>query len=155
MDLETLIQSEVSQKEKNKYGIIWLYVDQKNGTDELICKAETETQTWKTNLWKPRGEGKWGWIRRLDIYTLCACLLSCFSCVWLFVTLWTIAHHSPLSLKLSRQEYWSDCQALLQEIFPTQGLNLHLLCLLHWQVGSLPLVSPRSLFAYIQFKTIV
>ena len=107
MDQETLIQSEVNQKEKNKYGIIWLRVDQKNGTDELICKAETETQTWRTNLWKPRGEGKWDWIRRLDIYTLCACLLSCFSCVWLFVTLWTIAHHSPLSLKLSRQEYWS------------------------------------------------
>ena len=29
------------------------------------------------------------------------------------------------------------CHALLQGIFPTQGSNLHLLCLLHWQVGSL------------------
>ena len=27
------------------------------------------------------------------------------------------------------------CHALLQGIFPTQGLNLHLLCLLHWQAG--------------------
>ena len=27
------------------------------------------------------------------------------------------------------------CHALLQEIFPTQGSNLHLLCLLHWQVS--------------------
>ena len=34
------------------------------------------------------------------------------------------------------------CHALLQGIFPTQGLNLHLLRLLHWQVGSLPLVPP-------------
>ena len=34
------------------------------------------------------------------------------------------------------------CHALLQGIFPTQGLNLHLLCLLHWQVGSLPLAQP-------------
>ena len=32
-----------------------------------------------------------------------------------------------------------DCHALLQGIFPTQGLNPHLLCLLHWQVDSLPL----------------
>ena len=32
--------------------------------------------------------------------------------------------------------------ALLQGIFPTQGLNLHLLCLLPWQWGSLPLVPP-------------
>ena len=34
------------------------------------------------------------------------------------------------------------CQALLQGIFPMQGSNLHLLHLLHWQVGSLPLVPP-------------
>ena len=34
------------------------------------------------------------------------------------------------------------CQALLQGIFPTQGSNLQLLCLLHWQVGSLPLAPP-------------
>ena len=32
------------------------------------------------------------------------------------------------------------CHALLQGIFPVQGSNLCLLCLLHWQVGSLPLV---------------
>ena len=34
------------------------------------------------------------------------------------------------------------CCALLQEIFPTQGSNPLLLCLLHWQAGSLPLESP-------------
>ena len=31
------------------------------------------------------------------------------------------------------------CHALLQGIFPTQGSNLHLLCLLRWQAGSLAL----------------
>ena len=31
------------------------------------------------------------------------------------------------------------CHFLLQGIFPTQGSNLHLLCLLLWQVDSLPL----------------
>ena len=36
------------------------------------------------------------------------------------------------------------CQALLQEIFPTQGSNPHLLCLLHWQLGSLPLTPPEK-----------
>ena len=35
-----------------------------------------------------------------------------------------------------------DCHALLQGIFPTQGSNLCLLSLLHWQLGSLPPVSP-------------
>ena len=32
--------------------------------------------------------------------------------------------------------------ALLQGFFSTQGLNTHFLCLLHWQVGSLPLAPP-------------
>ena len=34
------------------------------------------------------------------------------------------------------------CHALLQGIFLTQGSKPHLLCLLHWQAGSLPLVPP-------------
>ena len=35
------------------------------------------------------------------------------------------------------------CHALLQGIFPIQGSNpRHFLCLLHWQVGSLPLAPP-------------
>ena len=33
--------------------------------------------------------------------------LSCFSCVQLFVTPWTVAHQVPLSVEFSRQEYWS------------------------------------------------
>ena len=34
------------------------------------------------------------------------------------------------------------CHALLQGIFPIQGLNPRLLHLLHWQAGSLPLAPP-------------
>ena len=40
------------------------------------------------------------------------------------------------------------CHALLQGIFPTQGLNLCLLCLLHWQAGSLPLAPPGKPLRY-------
>ena len=29
------------------------------------------------------------------------------SCVWLFVTPWTIAHQAPLSMEFSKQEYLS------------------------------------------------
>ena len=36
------------------------------------------------------------------------CVLSCFSCVWLFVTLRTIACQAPLSVGFSRHEYWSE-----------------------------------------------
>ena len=38
------------------------------------------------------------------------------------------------------------CHALLQEIFPTQGWNSHLLSLLDCQVGSSPLVPPGKLY---------
>ena len=38
----------------------------------------------------------------------------------------------------------AGCHALLQGIFLTQGLNPSLLCLLHWQMGSLPLASPGN-----------
>ena len=34
-------------------------------------------------------------------------LLSCFSCVLLFVTLWAVACQAPMSMGFSRQEYWS------------------------------------------------
>ena len=61
------------------------------------------------------------------------------NCIQLFVTHWNVAHQSPLSMGFSRQEYWSG---FLQGIFSIQGLNLHLSCLLHWQVGSLPLAPP-------------
>ena len=36
-----------------------------------------------------------------------ACMLSHTSCVWFFVTLWTVAYRNPLSMGFSRQEYWS------------------------------------------------
>ena len=69
-------------------------------------------------------------------------MLSCFSCVRLFAALWTAALQAPLSMGFSGKSPRMDCQALLQGIFPAQGLNPHLLCLLHWCVDSLPLALP-------------
>ena len=57
-----------------------------------------------------------------------ACLLSHFSCVQLFATVWTIACQAPLSMGFSRQEYGG---ALFQGIFLTQGLNPHLVWFPH------------------------
>ena len=46
---EFVIQSEVSQKEKNKYCILMhIYRIQKNAVRELVCKAEIETQRGQT-----------------------------------------------------------------------------------------------------------
>ena len=38
---------------------------------------------------------------------MCTCVLSCFSCVRLFATLWTVGCRTPLSMGLFSQEYRS------------------------------------------------
>ena len=52
---------------------------------------------------------------------ICACLLSRFSRVWLFATLWSVTYQAPLSIGFSRENTESGCHALLQGIFPTQN----------------------------------
>ena len=44
LDLETVIQSEVSQKEKQILYINTYLWNLENGTDESVCKTEIETQ---------------------------------------------------------------------------------------------------------------
>ena len=44
MDLETAIGSEVSQKEKNKYISTHTCEIQKNDTDDLSCKTDTDAE---------------------------------------------------------------------------------------------------------------
>ena len=46
VSLEPIIQSEISQKEKDTYHILMhIYVIQKNGTEEFIYRAAAEKQT--------------------------------------------------------------------------------------------------------------
>ena len=40
------------------------------------------------------------------------CLLNCFSCVWLFATLWTVVHQAPLSMGLILQAKILDWVAI-------------------------------------------
>ena len=69
---------------------------------------------------------------------MCECVLSHFSHVRLFAAPQTAALCPWDSLG---KNPGVGCHALLQGIFPTQGLNLHLL---HRQMGSLLLVPPRK-----------
>ena len=66
-------------------------------------------------------------------------MLSHFRRVQLFVTLWTVALQASLSIEFSRQEYWSGLPSPLPGDLTAQGLNSHLLHLLYWRVGALPL----------------
>ena len=60
MDLESVIHSEVSQKEKNKFCIISLICGtHKSDTDELICKAEIETDIENKHMDTNRERGWW------------------------------------------------------------------------------------------------
>ena len=49
------------------------------------------------------------------------------SCLTLCDPMDYTAHQALLSMKFSRQEYWSGFRSLLHRIFLTQGLNLGLL----------------------------
>ena len=71
------------------------------------------------------------------------------SCVQLFLTPWTVVHQTPLSMRFSRQEYWSGLPCPPPGIFPTQGSNLgllhcrHILYYLSYQ-GSLVVKGPDA-----------
>ena len=77
---------------------------------------------------------------------MCCVVLTCFSRVWFFATPWTVVWRPPLSMYFPGMNTGEGWHAFLQAIFPTQGLNPSLLHLLHRQVGSLPLVSPGTLY---------
>ena len=60
MNLEPIIQSEMSQQEKDKYRILThKYRIYKNGTEEFIYRATMEKQT--ENRLMDMGEGRRGW----------------------------------------------------------------------------------------------
>ena len=70
MNLEPIIQSEVSEEEKNKYHtLIYIYGIQKDGTDKSMCRAAQETQTWGTDIGQEE-EGEINGESSMDAYTL-------------------------------------------------------------------------------------
>ena len=56
MELEPILQSEVSQKDKGQYSILMhIYGILKDGNNNPICKTEKETQMYRTDfctLWE-------------------------------------------------------------------------------------------------------
>ena len=70
-----------------------------------------------------------------------------FSCSVMFNSFVTpkesVAHQDPLSIRFSRQEYWSGLPCPPPGDLPTQGSSLHLFCILLWQACSL-LLAPSG-----------
>ena len=82
----------------------------------------------------------WTWILKEISLPLPEC--NCFSCVWLFATLQTVACHLLCPRDSPGKNTGVSCHALPKGVFSNLRLNWCLLRLLHWPAGSLPLVPP-------------
>ena len=109
------------------WGHVWVVSD----TDSTgFMSLDTST------TWGPKAQPHWLECN-VHITFQCACVPNHFSCVWLLVTLWTVACQIPLSIGFPSMNTGVGCRALLQGVFPTQRSNPHLLGLLHQQACSL------------------
>ena len=117
-------------------------------TTHCVCETKEDSEV-KWNTVRRRSWNSVGSIEKplTCTYLAWACMLSHFSHVWLFATLCTI----PLSMGFSRKNTGVGCPALLQgSSQPRYGIP-HLLCLLHWQVDSLPPVPPGKPTYLVRF----
>ena len=81
-------------------------------------------------------------VLHINIYFKSVCMLSH---VWFFVTPYTVAHRTPLSMGFSREEYWSGLPFPSPGDHPNQGIKPHLphfphllhcrWILYHWATG--------------------
>ena len=114
----------------------WLVIGHIRKRKELVMRGSILWRhTSKNALPQPTGQGAssqkemqhfflfcW-WLHQLSISAF-----SCFTFVWLCATLCaTLSHQAPLSMRFSRQEYWSELPFPTSGIFPTQELNLGVL----------------------------
>ena len=87
----------------------WLQLEQQiihNASSSWMGQGHNRSHEWKS------GQGcTWIWSHT----SFTSCMLSHSRCVWLFVTLWTVASQAPLSMGFSRQE---NCRGLP---FPPPG----------------------------------
>ena len=80
------------------------------------------------------------------LWNVCVCVYakSLQLCLILCDPMDCIACQAPLSVEFSRQDYWSRLPRSPLGDIPNSGVEprRQLLCLLHWQLGSLPLAPP-------------
>ena len=69
-------------------------------------------------------------------------MLSHFSHIWLFATLWAVSCQAPLSMGFPRQESWRGCPYPPPGDLPNPGIEPESPVSLHWQASSIPLAQP-------------
>ena len=71
---------------------------------------------WKNRVLTARHPGK--------SLGVCVCVCTCvLSCVWFFVTSWSVACQAPLSRRFPRQEYWNGLPFPSLEDLPDPGIE--------------------------------
>ena len=80
-------------------------------------------------------------------------MLNVFSCVWLIVTLWTVAHEAALSMGFSRQKYWSGLPCLPPGDLPDPGRDWIsvLLCLSYWQLCNMHIFRHAKMYEILLY----
>ena len=69
-------------------------------------------------LYSPWGHKESDATELFSLYCLRVCILICFTCVWPFATLWTLACQTPLSVGFSRPEYCSRLPCPFPGVLP-------------------------------------
>ena len=111
-----------------------------------MCRFKHILTIWSSN------QDHWHLLKRIKDFCphkplcklLCASLLNCFICVWLFATLWTVACQALLSMGFSRQEYCSPLGDL-----PNPGTECASPSSLALQADSLPLGHQGSPYEFL------
>ena len=142
MDLKITLLGEVNQTDRQIYDAAHIW-NLKHDTNLFTKQKQIHRQ--KTNVWLPKGEWRWGrGINQkfeINLYIYCVHAEQLLSCL----TLCDPMDCSLLGFSLhvlQARILESVAMPSSKGIFLTQGLNLSLLCLLHWWAGSLPLAPP-------------
>ena len=102
----------------------------------LLKPSRKDFEHYLANMWNKNTCGVvW------HVYMLCA-VLSCFRCVWLFATQWTVTHQVPLYMGFSKQEYWRGLLSPSPGDVPDSGNEPASLMSPALVGGSLPLAPP-------------
>ena len=87
-----------------------------------------------------------------QLYKVCVCVcvgvLSHFSHIQLFATLWSVVHQAPLPMGFPRKEYWNGLPCPPPEDLPDSGIKSMSPAL---QVNSLPLEPPGKTYGRFTF----
>ena len=98
---------------------------QRKQSRPMDCFSDLHLPLWLPGFRRIGNEIGVGWAeeRASSEGHVCACMLSHFSCVLVFVILWTAAHQALLAMGFSRQEYWSGLRCSPRRDLPNPGIE--------------------------------